>query len=148
MRFWRENFEDGHRARLGLLQPCTWEFLLLSGALINFQCKTIRKYFVFEPGLHGIRCQLYSLRRDAKIEKFNSTRKRNFKSKRTRSVCVGTSDLSNDTKSRETIPLNGHWQEKRVSNNIWGMPLVFNMNRFHNLKCVDSPRKYSTLSLL
>jgi hypothetical protein len=39
-----------------------------------------------------------------------STRNRNFKRKRTHSICVGTSDLSNDTKnhttkSRETIPL-------------------------------------------
>jgi hypothetical protein len=33
----------------------------------------------------------------------NSTRKRNFKRKRTRSLCVGTSDLSNDTKN---IPQN------------------------------------------
>jgi hypothetical protein len=41
----------------------------------------------------------------------NSIRKRNFKSKRTRSWCIEMSDLSNDTKkdtkkSRETIPLN------------------------------------------
>jgi hypothetical protein len=40
----------------------------------------------------------------------NSTQKRNFKSKRSRPICVGTSDLSNDTKkhslkSRETVPL-------------------------------------------
>jgi hypothetical protein len=43
-------------------------------------------------------------------ENRNSTRNRNFKSKRTRSLCVGTSDPWNDTKkhttkSRETIPL-------------------------------------------
>jgi hypothetical protein len=40
----------------------------------------------------------------------NSTGKRNFKSKGTRCVCVGNSDILNDTKkhttkSRETIPL-------------------------------------------
>jgi hypothetical protein len=40
----------------------------------------------------------------------NSTRNRNFKSKRTHSICAGTSYLSNDTKkhttkSRETITL-------------------------------------------
>jgi hypothetical protein len=72
--------------------------------------KPIEKYLVFELRI-GTKCQLHS---QSKLtfykQRCENKEIRNFKSKWTRFLCVGTSDLSNDTKkhttkSRETIPL-------------------------------------------
>jgi hypothetical protein len=75
----------------GLQQPCTSNFLLLSGALFISYVKPIEKYLASEPQT-GTKCQLHSQ------SKITTPRRENRKvniilKANTDSVCVGTSDL-------------------------------------------------------
>jgi hypothetical protein len=76
-----------------------------------------------------------------------STRKRNFKSKRTRSLCLVTSDLSNGIKnmckSCETIPLNNEkMQEIPKVGNPTNTPLFCRWEYGFAIKYVKSQQKY------
>jgi hypothetical protein len=86
--FRQKNFEDGNCPIPGLLQPRPYlEFLLLSGALINFLCTINRKIScLWAPSALGLNAssthRVSSLRRDTKSK--NSTRIHNLKTGWTR----------------------------------------------------------------
>jgi hypothetical protein len=117
--FWRKIFEE----QSGAPGDPFLEFLLLSGALINFLCKTNPLplipglglnfcYFskdasqpevCFCPSPTGLVLNASATHRVSSLyaetrESKNSALNRNFKCKQTRPVCVETSDLTNDTK--------------------------------------------------
>jgi hypothetical protein len=87
--FWK-NFEAGKCPTRALLQLWTGIFTTIRSSSLISNVKPIENILPMSPGM-GLSVKsnhrLSSVRRDAKIE--NSTRKRNFKGKRTRSVCVG-----------------------------------------------------------
>jgi hypothetical protein len=72
---WQENFKKWKHSKSGLIAAPYLEFPEL---LLISNIKPIEKYFAFEPRT-GTKCQLYSmvtsLRRDAKIEKFDTKTK-------------------------------------------------------------------------
>jgi hypothetical protein len=85
MLFWRKNIEDGNCPSPGLFAAPELEFPGLS--LISY-VKPIEKYLAFEPR-SGSKSELYSQSKHAEKRKSkNLTRKRNFKSIRTRPLCA------------------------------------------------------------
>jgi hypothetical protein len=103
--FFDGKFLKMNTAQFGAASAQYLEFVLLSGALVNFISNKIEKYLAYEPRI-GLPAPLteYKLTTPRREKSKKSVRKRNFKSKQTRSVCVGTSDLANETKKHTTKP--------------------------------------------
>jgi hypothetical protein len=96
--FWRNNIEDGNcpSPGLGLFAALELEHPGLS--LISY---VKEKYLAFEPR-RGSKSQHYSQRKPITLRSKNRKirhEKQNFKSKRTRSLCVETLDLSHGIKN-------------------------------------------------
>jgi hypothetical protein len=76
MLFWRKFFEGEHCPITGPLQPCTYTFTTIRSSYV----KQIEKYLAFEPRPDwelnaSSNHRVSSIRRDAKIEKFDTKMK-------------------------------------------------------------------------